>query len=115
MIAFEIHGKVTEDDMRGVLERIQRIVDRGEKALVFEALIDLDGVAFAAIWEKMKHMGVLWKGIEKAAVLSDTGFFRSMVDGLMDAVTPMDLSAFELSQRDDAWAWLLGPPSNDEA
>ena len=115
VIAFEIVGKVTEQDMKDILARIEAVVERGEKALVFEAVVDLGGVEFMAIWEKIKSMGTLWKGIERAAVLADSKLLRSFADGFADAVTPMDISAFELSQRDDAWAWLLGPPSDDEA
>ena len=109
LIAYEIVGKVTEAEMQDILRRVEAVQARGEKALIYQALVEMHGVEFSAMIAKMKGMKTLWKGVARVAVLSDSGVLRSLVGGVMDAITPMEMKAFELAERDAAFAWLLLP------
>ena len=105
IIAAEISGHFTADDMRTYMERIEAIVARGDKALIYQDMLDYDGVDVAAIAEKFKHLGTLWRGIEKAAVVGDRRWLEIYV-GLADHLTPQALKYFPADEKAEAFAWL---------
>jgi len=105
IIAYEIAGKVTVDDMRAVVARVEEIASRGEKALIYQDVQDLGGVDIAAIAEKFKHMGTLWKGIEKAAVIGDSRWLE-IYTRAVDPLTPQQIKHFPTTEKAAAFAWL---------
>jgi hypothetical protein len=107
VIAFEIVGTVTEDEMQAFIEKLEAIVARGGKALIYEELAGFDGVEFGAILKKLKNMGTLWNGIERVAFVSKSSAARFGVDKITDLITPMDMKSFEPGEREAAFAWLV--------
>ena len=110
IVAIEVVGTVTREEMQQVLARIETIVERGEKALLYQELAGFDGVEWGALVEKTKSMDTLWKGVERIAVVSKSKAYRFGVDKITDALTPMDMKSFEPQERDAAFAWLTEAP-----
>ena len=106
VIAAEISGHVTAADMRAYVKRIEAVVARGEKALVYQDMLGYDGVDVAAIAEKLKHIGTLWRGIEKAAIVGDRRWLEIYI-GLADTLAPQELRYFPADQKAQAFAWLV--------
>ncbi len=114
VLGYEIRGKVTEDAMKGFLARLESLRENGIGARLFVLATDIDGFELGVALEKMKHMGLIWKGIERYALLSDSSMYRSFASGFVNALTPMDLKAFELDQREEALAWLLSDDGEND-
>jgi hypothetical protein len=57
VVAAEIDGQMTAEDMKTLVERLQPIVDRGEKALLYLDMQNYEGFEFGVMSEKLKHMG----------------------------------------------------------
>ena len=60
---------MTAEDMKALVERLQPIVDRGEKANLYIDMKDYEGSELGVVAEKIKHMGMLWKAIDKYAIV----------------------------------------------
>jgi hypothetical protein len=106
ILAVEIVGHITTDDMRAYKERLDAIVALGEKALLFQDMIDYDGVDAGAVLEKWKHMGDYWRGFEKMAVVGDRRWLEIYI-GIIDPITPQEIRYFDVGQRSEAFEWLV--------
>ena len=115
IIAYEITGSLTTEDMTGILDRIELVTGHGKKARLCQIMDGFDGFEIGVVIEKFKRMGTLWHGIERYAVVSDSKAYRFAVEKIADAVTPMDLKAFEPDQREEAFAWLLADDDAEPA
>jgi hypothetical protein len=107
IVAVEIDGHFTADDMRLFMERLHEITNRGEKALVYQDIQGYEGVDIGAVTEKLKNMGTLWKGIEKIAVVGDTRWMEIYIS-IIAPITPQQIKHFPAAQKDAAFAWLTG-------
>lgn len=107
LVAVEIDGHFSAADMRAFIERLGEITGRGKKALVYQDMQGYDGVDIGALAEKLKHLGTLWKGIEKIAVVGDARWMEIYI-ALIDPVTPQRIKHFHGTEKDAAFAWLAG-------
>jgi len=108
IVALEIDGHFTVDDMKAAIEKLQAIVDRGEKALMLVDMKSFDGFELGAMKEKMQHMRMLWSAMDKYAVVGDKRWLEIWTK-VADPVTPMRVKHFHSANMDDAWAWLNAP------
>jgi hypothetical protein len=106
VIALTVHGKLTGDDMAGLIERLTKIQQAGRKARLYVDLSGYAGYELLFVREKLANMRTLWKAIEKCAYVVDKAWMATMIP-LIDAVTPMHLRAFGSDQEPEARAWLL--------
>lgn len=107
VIAYEIVGHVTVEDMREITERVERVMGSGKKALLYQDMESRDGFEPGVVAEKLKHMKTLWKGIEKIAVLGDSRWLEIYI-GAADVITPQQMKHFNTSEQKEAFAWLMG-------
>jgi hypothetical protein len=105
IIAYEIDGHFTADDMRAFMERIDELTSLGKKALLYQDIESYDGVDISAVIEKFKNMGTLWSGIEKVAVIGDARWLEVYIK-VFDPITPQQMKHFKTTEKDEAWAWL---------
>ncbi len=111
LIALVVRGKITGDDMAGLIEKVEGVRAEGRKARLYVDLTDYDGYAFPVVREKLMHLNALWNGIERCAYVVDQRWMSRMI-GLVDAVTPMHLRAFGADEDAAAKAWVVSanPP-----
>lgn len=107
VVAAEIKGQMTADDMKALVERLQPIVDRGEKALLYIDMQNYEGFELGVISEKLKHMRMLWKALDKYAIVGASRWMEIWID-IVDPVTPQQIQHFSSDKTDEAWTWLLG-------
>ena len=105
IVAVEMEGRFTVDDMKTVIERLQAIVDRGEKALMYVDMKGYEGFEWGVASEKLKHMGMLWSALDKYAVVGDARWMEIWIK-IVDPITPQQMKHFRPEERDEAWAWL---------
>ena len=106
VFGMKVVGRITGDAMSGLVERIERIQETGQKARVYVDMVEYDSWEFSVVKEKLAHMGTLWGGIERLAYVVDKEWMARWI-GLVDAVTPMHLRAFEHDETEEARTWLL--------
>ncbi len=109
ILAVEITGQVTAEDMKILIGRLQELVDQNERALLLVDMQHYEGFEFAVVTEKFKHMGMLWKSIEKYAIVGAAHWMEVWVK-MVDPLTPMQIRAFEADEIEAAWKWLRASP-----
>ena len=114
VVAAEIHGQMTAEDMKALVERLQTIVDRGEKALLLVDMKDYEGFDLGVVSEKLKHIGMLWKALDKYAVVGDKRGMEIWIK-IVDPLTHQEIKHFNPDKTDEAWAWLLASGSSRAA
>ncbi len=105
IVAAEVDGQLTAHDMKAMVERLQTIVDRGEKALLFVDMKNYEGFKLGVVSEKLKHMGMLWRALEKYAIVGDARWLEVWIK-IVDPLTPQQIKHFHPENSDEAWEWL---------
>lgn len=106
VVAIEINGRLAAEDMETLVERLQPIVDRGEKALLYVDMVNYEGSELGVTTEKLKHIGMFWKAIEKQAVVGNKRWQEIWIK-IVEPITPQQVKHFHPDGTDEAWAWLL--------
>jgi len=105
VVAYELHGHFSADDMRELLTHLESEMEKRGKLRLYQDVSGYEGVELKAIGEKFKHMGKLWSGIEKVAVVGDQRWMEIWI-GIVDPITPQQLKYFPVEEKDAAFAWL---------
>ena len=106
LIAYELSGNFTGDDMRTFIERLEKISNSGQKALLYQDMTDRGSVDFEAITEKFKNLGTIWRAVERIAIVGYARWLEIYI-GIVDHLTPQQMKYFDRSEKDDAFAWLI--------
>ena len=106
VVAAKVDGEMTAEDMKNLIDRFQSIVDRDEKVLFFLDTRGYTGSEFGALTEKFKHIGMLWKAVDKYAIVGDVRWMEISVK-IVDPLTPQQIKHFAPDKVNEAWAWLL--------
>ena len=114
VVAAEIDGQMAAKDMKALIERLQSIVDRDEKALLYIDMQNYKGFELGVMSEKLKHMGMLWKALDKYAIVGASRWMEIWID-IVDPVTPQQIKHFSPDKADEAWAWLLASGTTGSA
>ncbi|MGI9471586.1 MAG: STAS/SEC14 domain-containing protein [Rubripirellula sp.] len=113
VIAVAMEGQMTADDMKVMLARLQEIVDRGDRALLLIDMQHYEGFEFGVAREKLKNFGLLWKSLERYAIVGASRWMEIWIE-ICDPLTPQQMKHFSPEKIDDAWNWLLKPQSANE-
>ena len=112
IVAAEIDGQITAEDMKVMVERLQAIVDRGEKALLYIDMKNYEGYELGVLVEKFKHVGMLWKALDKYAIVGDARWMEIWIK-IVNPLTPQQIRHFHADKTDEAWTWLLVPQARE--
>ena len=105
LLAYEISGDFTGDDMRSFVERLEKIANSGQKALLYQDMVDRGSFDFETIKVKIENLGTIWRAVEKIAVVGDARWLEIYI-GIIDHLTPQQMKYFDSSEKDEAFAWL---------
>jgi hypothetical protein len=99
-----------------MMEPIYAALERGEKLnIYFELAGDFDGLDFGALLQDVKAAGSIGlkhrSSWERMALVTDKDCVRHGASAF-GWLAPGELRLFELSERDEARAWLGGPSSS---
>ena len=112
VVAAEIDGRVTAEDMGALVSRLQPIVDRGEKALLYIDMEKYEGFDLGAMTEKLKNIGMLWRALDKYAVVGDKRWMEIWIK-VVDPLSHQQIKHFYPDKTDEAWAWLLASETSE--
>lgn len=103
-----VSGRITEPDMRGVLERLEGMIRANGKIRIVEVIAEFDGYDLGVIWPGLvfdyKHL----RDITHVAVVCDKGWLGP-VSRAVGAVLPLTLRTFTSHDRDAAREWIAAP------
>ena len=105
-MAVELDGQMTTEDMKAMVDRLQAIVDRGEKALLYLDMKNYKGFELGVASEKLKHIGMLWKALDRYAIIGDTRWMEIWIK-IINPLTHQEIRQFHSDKTAEAWAWLL--------
>ncbi len=112
VVAAEINGRLTAEDMAALVRRLQSIVDRDEKALLYVDMENYEGFELGVATEKLKHIGMLWKALDKYAVVGDKRWMEIWIK-IVDPLSHQQIRHFYPDKADEAWAWLLASEASE--
>ncbi len=112
VVAAEINGRLTAEDMAALVRRLQSIVDRDEKALLYVDMENYEGFELGVATEKLKHIGMLWKALDKYAVVGDKRWMEIWIK-IVDPLSHQQIRHFYPDKTDEAWAWLLASETSE--
>ena len=112
VVGVKIDGELTTEDMKTLIDRFQSIVDRNEKVLFYLDMQGYEGSEFGVVTEKFKHIGMLWKAVDKYAIVGETRWMEISVK-IVDPLTPQQIKHFAPDRVTEAWAWLLADETGD--
>ncbi len=112
VVAAKIDGRLTAEDMEALVGRLQSIVDRDEKALLYIDWEKYEGSDLGVITEKLKNMGMLWKALDKYAFVGDKRWVEIGIK-IFDPLSPQQIRHFYPDKTDEAWSWLLASETSE--
>ena len=105
LLAYELSGDFTGDDMRTFVERLEKIANSGQKALLYQGIVDRGSFDFETIKVKIQNLGTIWRSVEKIAIVGDARWLEIYIS-LVDHLTPQQMKYFDHAEKDEAFAWL---------
>jgi hypothetical protein len=114
-LGFRASGRITSDEYRQMIEPIYTALERGEKLnIYFELADDFHGLDLGALLQDVKAAGSVGlkhrSSWQRMALVTDKDWVRYGASAF-GWLAPGELRLFELSERDDARAWLAEIPS----
>ncbi len=106
VIGLKATGKVTAEAITALVERLERVRSAGKKARLYVDLRNYEGSELPVVKEKLAHMSTFWRSIDRCAYVVDRTWMSTAI-GLVDAVTPMHLRAFDSEHDAQARSWVL--------
>jgi hypothetical protein len=107
VLAYEISGDFTGDDMRTFVERLEEIPSSGQKVLLYQDMVDRGSFDLEAIVVKIRNLGTIWRSVERIAAMGESKWMEVCI-GLVDHLTLQRVKYFDCSKKDEAFAWLKG-------
>jgi len=107
VLAYELDGDFSGDDMRLFVERLEKIAASGQKALLYQDMVDRGSFDLETVKVKLENLGKIWRSVEKIALVGESKWLDVYI-GVVDHLTPQQMKYFDSSQKEEAFAWLTG-------
>ncbi len=106
-IAYRVGGKITEEEMKNVIDLFRKKIDRGEKLIIYQEVVSFGGVEFEAMVEKFKFLFDLgFSHFSKIAVITHKKWIHKLVDLEGKLFKNIDMKGFSIEKKDEAIAFL---------
>ncbi|GAB6070319.1 hypothetical protein JCM30760_14160 [Thiomicrorhabdus hydrogeniphila] len=108
-VAFEVSGKITEDDMVLVFNEIKQKIQLYNQIVLFEKIDSFNGVELAAMLEKFKSLlDIGLSNIVKIAIVTDKKWLSKIVDIEDKFFRKIEMKSFSVEEQSQAVAFLKG-------
>jgi len=107
----EVHvtGKLTKESYEKLVPAVDAQIKQYGKLHILFVMKDFHGWTASAMWEDLKFDMKHWKDIERVALVGDKKWEKGMA-AFCKPFTKAHICYFELTQLDEARAWLIGDP-----
>jgi SpoIIAA-like len=106
-IAYNISGKITDDEITKLFSKIKEKIETYNEICVYQEIESIDGMEFGAIIEKIKFLyeyGI--SNIKKIAVITDKRWMHNAVDIEDQIFKSIEMQAFSFEDKDIAVEFL---------
>lgn len=107
LIAYEVDGRITSENLEMVLEPMEALMTGDDKVDLLVRFKDWEGFDPAILMNGAlmgTKMGAI-KHLRRYAIIGVPGWMKVMVDG-MSALMPFEIRLFDLADDDAAWTWV---------
>ena len=105
LIAARLSGKLNEENLKTVHDRIHQILDKGHKVDFYFELDDFDGYTFKGFWEDIKTDAAHIDDYGKLAFVG-TKKWQEWAARATDFFTRSEAKYFEVKNKEQAMAWI---------
>jgi len=111
VIAVKIEGRLSRDELMGIVDRLERALAANEKTHIYAEISDYHGFEWTALGEYLPHAFGLLGQREKfgrIAIVSDLGWIRwaSRVESAL--IPGLSYETYLMNEREQALAWVEG-------
>jgi SpoIIAA-like len=104
-----VTGKLTKDAYEKLTPAVDAQIKQFGKLRILFVMQDFHGWSAGAMWEDLKFDLKHWKDIERVALVGDKKWEKGMAT-FCKPFTKARIQYFDLTQLDEARAWLVGDP-----
>ncbi|QIK96277.1 STAS/SEC14 domain-containing protein [Sphingomonas sp. HDW15A] len=112
VVAVKISGKITLDDLKAIMDRLDEVMAEHEKVHVFAETQGIEGVELSALPEHMRRAFPLFSQLNRfgrVAVVADQAWIRAGTR-LESAMLPnISYRTYMPEEREEALGWVCGP------
>ncbi len=102
---FKLSGKLHDDDYRQFVPTIETLLNAEGRVRMFVQFEDFHGWDLHAAWDDFKFAMRHYSDFDRIAMVGDRRWEKWMVQ-VCKPFTKAKVRYFDISQIDDAWAWL---------
>ncbi len=113
LIAVMVTGKLDKADYDSLIPEAEEKISRFGKVSVYWEMVDFDGWQPFGLWQEIKFDIKHLNDINRAAIVGGKKW-EQMVANLAKPFTSAEVRFFELSQREEAMAWVKEKTLNQE-
>ena len=103
---FRVSGRLTRDDYRQFLPRLEAAIEAHGKISVLVDLEALDGIAAGALWEELKFDLNHLRHFVRVAIVGDKVWHERAMN-IAKHFTPAEMKYFPAGELNRAWWWVL--------
>jgi hypothetical protein len=109
VLAYRVEGKIDRQDIERVFAELDRMLATESKLRVYAEVQSFSGITLDALWQDIRlgiqRLNVIPR-IEKAALVTDTGWLRKAATVEDKILRGLELRTFSLDEAVEAQAWL---------
>jgi len=105
VIEISVEGKITDHELREVIERMRNDLELNGKTRVLEHIEHFSGIEPKALWTDMTLGAPLARKITRAAVVANAGWIHASMH-LARFFTKAEVKAFHVDELEQARAWI---------
>lgn len=114
VLAFEINGTISPEEMPWIIEEFGTFFERHDKVRLLNRIKHFGGIDPSVFMQSglvSMKLAAMQK-VERYAIIGAPGWIRKVIETLSPAFPGLDMRTFPANQEDKAWAWLEARPSN---
>lgn len=97
--------KLTREDYRQFIPRMERIIQEHGKLRVLFDMTDFHGWKWSAIWDDLKFDFKHERDVERCAILGDKRWEERLIK-LFRPLLKTKVEYFDQTRREEAWQWI---------
>lgn len=108
VLGFEVTGKVSLEDEKKAIERVNKVLEEHDKVSILVVLSEKAGFGVKAGIEDLKWLIRHMTKLNRIAVVSESHVWQWLValDSPFASLVGISEKHFQTSQIDEAWAWI---------
>lgn len=106
-ISYRVEGKITEEEMTSVISIFKEKIEKNEKLIIYQEVLNLNGVEFDAMVEKLRFfIDFGFSHFSRIAVVTHKKWIHRLVDLEGKIFKNIEMKGFSIEEKDKAILFL---------